>query len=539
LCRESDNSTLQTIFRQSLNKMNSIVITTYRFLKFFICIYCLLMAHFSVAQQETDPNGFNVFYYPNGNKSSEGYFENGKPNGYWKTYHENGKLKSEGNRKNFQLDSLWRFYNEEGMLDSEIEYANNRKNGLSKTYNKEGLLVRIDQVLNDTLVRISKLYYPEEQRINYELPYEKGKLNGTGYEFAKDSRIIAVITYEAGVEKTREQINRLDPKGQKQGRWLTFYEDEPGHIVQSEGRYKNDLKNGYFREYDRKGVLLSTTKYVNGQVMENAEELMAVDIERDFHPNAQVHWEKSYLGGTPHGVWKEYNDTGAVINSKIYRMGILLGEGVIDSEGVKQGFWKEFYSTGELRAEGEYLNGARYKDWKFYHINGELEQKGSYREGGLEQGTWKWYYDNKQLRRVEQYRKGKEDGDVVEYDRNGKEILVGSYYEGLEDGDWMVEMGEYKEEGKYTEGLKQGEWKHYYLTNDEVSFEGTYTEGYPDGKHTYFFDNGKKMLEGKYQMGMKQGDWKRYDRDGILVFTIRYRDGETIKLDGRKVKTGK
>ena len=61
-------------------------------------------------QQNTNPNGYNKFYYDNGKISSEGPMRDGKPDGYWKTYSLNGVLKSEGNRKNFQLDSVWKFY---------------------------------------------------------------------------------------------------------------------------------------------------------------------------------------------------------------------------------------------------------------------------------------------------------------------------------------------------------------------------------------------------------------------------------------------
>ena len=43
--------------------------------------------------QDIDPNGYNVFYYANGNKSSEGTMVNGKPDGYWKTYYSNTILK--------------------------------------------------------------------------------------------------------------------------------------------------------------------------------------------------------------------------------------------------------------------------------------------------------------------------------------------------------------------------------------------------------------------------------------------------------------
>ena len=68
----------------------------YRFLIFtsFIALLSIppdLMAQ--EVQNTVNPDGYNVFYYPNGVKSSEGNFRNGKPDGYWKTYFENGVLK--------------------------------------------------------------------------------------------------------------------------------------------------------------------------------------------------------------------------------------------------------------------------------------------------------------------------------------------------------------------------------------------------------------------------------------------------------------
>ncbi|RLC26119.1 MAG: hypothetical protein DRH21_02995, partial [Deltaproteobacteria bacterium] len=62
------------------------------------------------AQNVVDPNGYNKFYYENGQLSSEGTMRDGEPDGYWKTYYENGVVKSEGDRKDFKLDSIWTFY---------------------------------------------------------------------------------------------------------------------------------------------------------------------------------------------------------------------------------------------------------------------------------------------------------------------------------------------------------------------------------------------------------------------------------------------
>ena len=38
----------------------------------------------------------------------------------------------------------------------------------------------------------------------------------------------------------------------------------------------------------------------------------------------------------------------------VFSEGILLGEGIIDGAGKKQGPWKEYYETGELMASGTY-----------------------------------------------------------------------------------------------------------------------------------------------------------------------------------------
>ena len=81
------------------------------------CLVLIFVSWFdcNLAQPKLDPNGYNTFYHPNGNISSEGILQAGKPNGYWKTYYNNGVLKSQGNSKDFELDSIWKFYSDYGI----------------------------------------------------------------------------------------------------------------------------------------------------------------------------------------------------------------------------------------------------------------------------------------------------------------------------------------------------------------------------------------------------------------------------------------
>ena len=492
-------------------------------------------------KDDINPNGYNVFYYDDGTKSSEGEFKNGKPNGYWKTYYPNGKLKSEGNRVNHELDSVWIFYREDGALIEKIEYEKGERNGFTFKYNEEGLLESKIRYENDVKNGPGYIYDPELQQVKTEKYFVDGKAEGTAYEYAEDGRVHSVLTYEKGFLKDRMDINRRDPKGKKTGLWIEYYDDvEPPRGVEKvkklEGRYRMGLKNGYFREYDRNGELLNTLKYVDGEVVENVEELMAVEKKRTFHPNAQVEWEKTYLNDQPHGIWKKYNDTGKVVKSQIYNKGVLLGEGIIDKRGLKQGEWVEYYPTGEVRAKGEYLDGARYKDWKFFFKDEQVEQTGRYVKGGKPHGVWKWYYDDGSLLREEEFRNGKEDGEIVEYDRNGEILLKGYYVDGMRDGEWYIVSGDYLMEGKYMDDRRYGEWKHYFIENDELAFEGDFLDGLPDGRHKYYHPNGKRRLIGHYEGGQKHGDWSRFDKEGQLILTIEYEADRDKRIEGKEVK---
>lgn len=505
-----------------------------KYIILFINLICI--SNFTFSQKEIDPNGYNVFFYENGQKSAEGNFLNGKPEGFWKNYFETGVIKSEGNRKNHLLDSTWIFYYENGLLKEKSDYVKSKKEGFSYRYSEEGFLLEKVNYENDTIQGFGYKYFTDLSRVEYEEPYLAGIKEGRGYQFARDGRIIGIITYEKGTLKSMQTINGYNSKNKKVGLWIEYYEDITDHKAkQLEGRYKDGLKHGYFREYDKKGVQLATIKYVNGQVVENAEELMGVDLVREFYSDASVKWEKTYLGSKPHGIWKKFDTAGVVIETIVYKNGLKKGEGIIDNKGIKQGPWKEYYTEGTLRGEGEYFDGARIGKWKFYHLNEKLEQVGKYRKGGKAHGDWIWYYENGSVRREETYLNGKEDGAIVEFNEEGNIIKQGEYVDGFKEGEWIINTGDYIEKGNYIEGMMHGSWQGTYKSTGKVAFEGDYLENEPDGKHTYYYASGKKMLEGKYQIGLKVGDWRRYDKDGFLVLNIEYKNGVAIKLSGKKV----
>jgi len=494
----------------------------------FLCVYLGMSTGW--AQDTLVRNGFNRFLFPNGKVVSEGYLENGKPNGFWKNYFENGSLKSEGNRKNFQLDSTWKFYNNKSVLVTSIEYQNGVKNGYKKIFDPDsGFLLSEEHYIQDLKEGYTNYY--KKDKVCKDVPFVKGKENGIGREYDKQGIIITLTTYKNSFLIREDRINRTDVTGKKQGNWKTFF---PSGSVQLESRYTNDKLDGYLKEYNAKGDLIRTEKWVDGVLQKNAAELVKLDVRKEFHDNGKVKSSGTFKQGLAEGVTRYYGDDGALIGGKMYKSGALVGEGIYDERGNQQGNWKEYYTSGEIRAEGKYENGKRIGPWKFYHQNGKLEQAGTYVKGGKPDGDWKWYYESGSILREEHFERGKPEGEMREYNDSGKVITKGNFLDGDMDGNWFLDDGDEREEGTYKSGQRDGLWK-FFFTNGKVAHQGKYIEGNEQDKHTYYYDNGRVMQEGSFIMGKREGTWRKYDREGNLVTTLVYRDDEAIKIDGEKI----
>ncbi len=508
----------------------------YQRLWLFIFIFFLVRAAGVFAQETIQKDGFSRFYFPGGKISSEGLIRNGKPDGYWKAYYENGKLKSEGNSRNFELDSLWKFYNEEGKVLIEINYKSGKKNGIKTTYlDKETVKENFRDDIKEGYTR----YYFPGGNIKQEIPFSKGLEQGFAKEYGPDGTIITLTEYKRGFIVDRLRINRKDGSGRRQGRWYTFYEN--GNL-KTEVTYRDDLKNGYLKEYAENGDLMKITKYTDDLVQTEAAEIQKLEVQNEYYPDGKIKISAMFRNGIPEGIKREYSADGNIEKAYLYQNGLIIGEGIVKDDGNREGYWKDFYPDGSLKAEGNYENGKQTGIWKYYHQNGKIEQTGKFSKQGKLDGTWKWYFDSGQLLKEESYRNGARDGLSTEYDETGKVIEEGEFVDGNEDGPWFELTGDSFIRGTYRDGLRNGMWYNFYLerngaaTDTLCSFKGGFIEDNPNGKHTYYWENGKVKDEGSYVNGKKEGEWYKYNFDGTLFMTITYKQGVETRYDGVKIK---
>ncbi len=509
--------------------MNTAIKTTFPLLIKNISIVCYLLwimmlsCSLGLAQKIA-----TQYKYDSGIVSSEGFLEDGKPDGYWKTYYPNGQKKSEGNRREFKLDSLWIFYNEEGIRTTEITYTKDIRSGPTTTY-KDGFKFEMVNYEDDIRAGEALTYYPTGE-VQKRMVYLDGKAEGQGYEYDRDSRIITLLEYKNGDLKRAEKINRYDGQGKKRGMWISYH---PNGVVMMEGPYMNNLKNGIFKTYDKKGDLIGLEKYIDDNLEQDNPESVILDVRSTFFNNGRVKSSGGYVDGKKEGIHRVYSTEGELVAGELFQQGEKIGDGMLDNKGDYQGEWKLYYPGGGLKAEGSYINSKRNGDWTFYFSNGKVESQGKYIEG-LPHGAWKWYYENKQVRRTEYYRRGREDGDSEEFSLDGRVLTKGQFINGLKEGEWFYEIGDHTERGAYQDGERTGKWIYKY-PDGQVNFTGEFVAGLSVGKHRWYYPSGKVKKEGKYSSGVRVGTWNTYDEDGTRALEIKYKNGLEHKINGQTV----
>lgn len=510
--------------------------------KLLLYIALVLFASLSLKAQEEDlnPNGYNVLYYPNGKVLSEGNMRDGKPEGYWLTYYTTGVIKSGGNRKNYLLDSIWVFYNSTGDTIKKINYLLGKKNGYYYEYYTDrskpeyiGQIKSQELFVNDTKEGKS-YYYFAEGKLREMVSYTNNKKNGIGIEYAKDDgRIITITRYNKGSMAERDRINRYDSEKLKDREWREFYDGVKVHI---ESNYKAGLLHGYYKEYDPRGRLIHTLLYDEGKLINDVE-----NIERDVVVRENKSEDGSfvdrgpYVDDIPIGVHKRINANGDVIDSWIYDdNGVLLSKGIIDREGKHQRDWIDYYRNGTVKDRGKYTNNLREGKWVFYFQSGKIEQEGYYKRG-KEQDLWTWYYPGGNIFIEEEYYNGRLEGKYSEYDDLGNILTEGEYFDGEKEGDWIVSINDFVAKGKYITGFEDGKWKYFY-GDGTLMFDGNYIQGQADGKHKYFYPNATLKEEQYYAGGIPDKHWKKYDKEGSLIVTISYAQGKEYRINGVKVE---
>ena len=167
---------------------------------------------------------------------------------------------------------------------------------------------------------------------------------------------------------------------------------------------------------------------------------------------------------------------------------------------------KTYYSSGELSAEAEYIQGKKGGAYKKYHKNGNVESIGQYlddKKSGL------WYFFAK-------------DGTLVQ---------EGTYVQDKENGLWKTYFNSEQKEKKlfeliqYENGLANGIAATFHPDGKTVRCKISYVTGVIHGGTESFFSNGNIRSVMPFSKGRMDGKGYVWDEEGKRLFGFKYHNG--------------
>lgn len=171
-------------------------------------------------------------------------------------------------------------------------------------------------------------------------------------------------------------------KGLPDGEWKTWYPNGQlktvRHYSAQKYRYiQADLHRGHPRLHRYKITghqqqAQHLTSYFKPQYTSDASLMHNGLISKINHNTSGLHntYVPPFTQSLHHGVFINYNEEGAALDSGYY------------SDGLKHGIWVETENNGSMRSVGYYHHGNRTGQWKHYNLQGTLLYSDFYRRNG-------------------------------------------------------------------------------------------------------------------------------------------------------------
>ena len=202
-------------------------------------------------------------------------------------------------------------------IEEKLNFVNGRRQGTDTSFYQSGCLQSIQSYQIGLQDGPTYVFYDSTNRVQYEIWYQAGQLNGPSIQFSRNARADtlmykhykigkldgpqrtylpngklrkisnyreglaegAQITYNASAQKESELFFKA---GKKHGTW-TYYFDS-GQTARTE-TWKDGKKNGVFVSYNELGKVLSSEKYAMD---------LPIGLHQTFYADGKLNYSCSY-----------------------------------------------------------------------------------------------------------------------------------------------------------------------------------------------------------------------------------------------------
>lgn len=432
-----------------------------------------------------DPdNGKKTDYYYGDVKKSEYTLKNGEMHGAATVYHENGSLAVKGNFTNGKANGLFIKYDEAGNLLTKYTMRNDLKNGLLESY--------------------------ENNKISYSTNYLDDLRNGQymNYYYNDTGNLVA--------KEYGQYLN-----DEKNGTWKVFVVEDGRERLLNFTNYKKNIKNGSFQHAKGDSLIIGSYKFdkLNGEykIYRDFVKTLFGGIIRSDTSKLTLVSDGRYYEDEKSGYWKNYDLTGALRNEGRYISNKRSGEwkyyySRMSGEGGKNIHYSEELFLIETFSKG-YLEG---KSTRYSYLSEETFPCSEIDENKNPLDTCRRNV-YKKIFETSFFKNNKLNGPYELRDSLDMIISKGNYLNNLETGEWTLrsknldENGEdyfIYERGNYFSGKREGEWIEY-LEDGHI----TYTVNYSNGEL-----HGELIKWNKYQKPNEKKIFSKGKFKGVIYF---------------------
>jgi antitoxin component YwqK of YwqJK toxin-antitoxin module len=244
-----------------------------------------------------------------------------------------------------------------------------------------------------------------------------------------------------------------------------------------------------------------------------------------YSANATVE-EGHYINGNKEGLWKRYYPSGQVRNEITYRGDLPHGPYII------------YYPNGQIEEQSNWQRNKNVGEFKRFYADGTPQQEFYFADNGKRNGEQRYYHDNGQLALVVSVVNGKEEGEMRRYTPEGKlkevKVLRGGVVEPGSEKKYKapapkIENAQPKvETAPKPEAPAEEPEALPILMDDEVQ-PNTAHRFEPNGFNTLYNKSQQVTQTGTFRNGrLWNGKWYRYNQNGMLVKVEIYQEGRYI-----------
>lgn len=202
----------------------------------------------------------------------------GLKQGFWKGYYQNGKIKYIGFFKDNKPVGTLKRYFEDGTLKAIMIYDPTGTKARTKLYYQGSTIAAEGNYVNSIKDSIWNYYSFYEKTLSNKENYVHGKKNGFSISYYSTGKKAEEVEYKNDIKdgKWRQYYEDGTDKliagfiqGKREGDFLFFY---PNKSLEWKGFYKNDKKSGVWQHFTPDAKPEAQIEFVDG-IAKNAEEL--------------------------------------------------------------------------------------------------------------------------------------------------------------------------------------------------------------------------------------------------------------------------